>query len=322
MNRAIEYSLGLLFCLVFVAGSANASAQEWLQKMVTAAQTTDYQGSFLYARGSDIQLMKIRHRLINGIREERIWHINGAPLEVIRKDNILSCLHPANSNISLEHTIPSGPFSQIFENQFQAGLKYYQVEQVGNDRVAEKDAILLVVMPKEPNRYTYRLWLEMETFLLLRSETIDLNMNILEQFQFVDLDLAPQFSAEDFTPQWTLGGESHQEFIPQISETEMSFKMLDWMASWLPTGYELKASENQIESDDKSELEQMLSYSDGLSSFSIFIESKSMGMPEAENIYGATSIVTRHANDVSMTLIGEIPILTAEKILTSIRRVQ
>lgn len=43
---------------VLVHSQAASAETGWLQKMVSAAQTLDYQGSFLYARNSDIQLMR------------------------------------------------------------------------------------------------------------------------------------------------------------------------------------------------------------------------------------------------------------------------
>ena len=59
----------------------------------------------------------------------------------------------------------------------------------------------------------------------------------------------------------------------------------------------------------------MLSFSDGMASFSVFWEPAEMKMPEASYEQGATRIISVKKGDRIFTLIGEIPKSTALQIL-------
>jgi len=311
--RAALRSL-LIATLLQVLPGHSIAESSWLNQMIEATQTLSYEGSFLYARGSQIQLMNIRHRVTDAGREERIWHINGLPMEIIRINEMLTCYHPEGASVDLEHTIPSGPFAHVFKKSLMLGLESYQVEHLGKDRVSERKSDLILLMPNQADRYSYRLWLDEETHLLLRSEIVALDMEVLEQFQFVQIELNPVFADHDFKPKLTDPSLSHVEIIPAVNQNNgLLPKDFNWQLGWLPEGFKL----NQQEAGEGSQ--SMLNYSDGLSSFSLFFEPISMGMPIGEQSMGATWAVTRHNYAYSMTLIGELPLSSAERILSAIK---
>jgi len=311
--RAVFSRLFISF-LLFIFTVNTYAESDWLIKMVSATQTLSYEGSFLYARGGNIQLMKVRHRVGTSGREERIWHINGLPMEIIRKNDILTCYHPDGASADLEHTIPSGPYSQVFLHSGLSRLPGYQIEHLGKDRVSERVADMILLMPKEADRYSYRLWLDEETHILLRSEIVDINMDILEQFQFVEIDLDPIFHPDAFEPKLAGNSLSHVEKIPASLKGVLHITTdPDWHLNWLPDGFRLSHIESM------TERQSMLNYSDGVSSFSLFFEPVSLGMPEGQRSMGATWAITRHNYSYSMTFIGELPLASAERILSAVK---
>ena len=89
-----------------------------------------------------------------------------------------------------------------------------------------------------------------------------------------------------------------------------------WGVSWLPQGY-MKINGQQRQG------EHVMVYSDGLATFSVFVESVGKGaMPEGASQVGATIAYSLERNikghDYHVTVVGEIPAMTAMNIAKSV----
>jgi sigma-E factor negative regulatory protein RseB len=178
-------------------------------------------------------------------------------------------------------------------------------------------------MPRDENRYGFRLWLDTSTGLLLRSELVDMKGAKLEIFQFALVRIGEPISDADLTPAAREGARtSHLELDAAPPPVESHAQ---WQAGWLPDGFKMAAADIR-RTPESSQAVHTLMYSDGLAVFSVFIES----MPEA----GAANLISRSGATVAVTetvlggpdqsnhlvtVVGEIPTATAQRIARSVR---
>ncbi len=321
----------LLGCVLLAApaiADPERTPAQWLEMMNRGFMESSYDGIFSYFGGDDLSTMRVIHTVTNGVQRERLVHLNGTPREIIRTGDEVECiLQPGDEILELESSIPAGPFARAFSRAFEDVSSHYTLSLHGTDRVANRPAIRLAVMQRDANRYGFRLWLDQATGLLLRSELVDAKGNKLEIFQFATLKVGGPISEDDLAPETGAGSlKSHLELEPSAPAAEE--RKVNWQAEWVPDGFTM-ASWNLRRTPDAAKSVDTLMYSDGLAAFSVFIES----MPES----GANALVSRSGATVAVsevinggadggrhlvTVVGEIPTATAQRIAHSIRYVK
>lgn len=329
MSPAVRL-ISMLACLWPVAAGAavERSAEQWLGLMNRAFMEATYDGIFSYYSGNDLSTLRVVHTVRDGVQRERLIHLNGAPREIVRTGDQVACiLQPGDEILALESSIPSGPFARAFTTAFEGASDHYTMALQGTDRVANREAVRLAVMPRDAERYGFRLWLDGETGLLLRSELVDAKGTKLEIFQFATLNIGGTVSELDLTPETRAGAlTSHMEL--DSTQSAPPQRPAEWQAGWVPDGFTMASSDIRRTPSTSQSVSTMM-YSDGLAAFSVFIEA----MPEtgAANLVsrsGATVAVTRTMNggpeqgDHLVTVVGEIPTATAQRIAASIRHVR
>jgi len=183
-----------LLLLSFLANPVAADdAGVWLNRMHTALAERSYHGEFSYFHGGELASLSIAHAVVDEVRHERLLHLNGMPREVVRTgDKVTWVLHRGDRLIDLEQSVPAGPFAQSYGRVLDGLPQGYRATVVGEDRVAGRRAVQLDIEPEVADRYGYRLWLDHETALLLRSELLDTAGQALEIFQFVRIEIGGQ----------------------------------------------------------------------------------------------------------------------------------
>ncbi|HVL02252.1 MAG TPA: sigma-E factor regulatory protein RseB domain-containing protein, partial [Dongiaceae bacterium] len=84
---------------------AGENAEQWVQKMLSAARQTSYQGHSVMLSGGQITSMAIYHAPFDNEVWERVVHLSGEPAEILRKGSTITCLHPdSTSRIDLQST--------------------------------------------------------------------------------------------------------------------------------------------------------------------------------------------------------------------------
>ena len=96
---------------------------------------------------------------------------------------------------------------------------------------------------------------------------------------------------------------------------------VDWAVAWLPDGFTLVKSQYR-QSPDSGNFVLSRMYSDGLASFSVFFESiDNLDIDGSRRQLGPTAVVSRKVEQgvdaLMVTVVGEIPIATAERIALS-----
>lgn len=293
-----------------IPSSANQTSPEvesLLKKMATIPQTLNYQGSFTYQHKDNpaLQSFRIIHWVEEGVEHERLQYLNGPEREVLRSGKALGCQ-------SLGHQLLQGNISQLGANIARLD-QLYKFEIRGPERVAGREATALLALPLDQYRYSSLLTIDNETGLVLKSWLVDEAARPLERYQFIDLDLTPEI--ENLRePKAKL----HRAAVPQVADCNpQEAKVMErWKTTWVPVGFVFVGQRQVRDQID------MLMYTDGLTTFSIFIEEAKGAIPEGVAQRGATLAVMdslRYANkDYRITVVGEIPVVTAQKIAQNI----
>ncbi len=283
------------------------SVQALLKKMSQDAAHINYRGSFTYQNQTSIELQSFRveHWIENGVEHDRFLFLNGPERVIVRDGQPVNCR-------AMGDELLQGHISQIGKILVNMD-DLYQFEIRGQERIAGRLARVLQVIPKDPYRYGYFLSIDEETGLVLKSWLIDENAHPLERYQFISLDLSPdvaQLKAQVLSHQHKAVAD-----VTPCNPTEIS-KPSGWDITWVPQGFVFAGQRNLASG------QTMLMYTDGLTTFSIFIEATSSFVPEGVGKRGATlAYMSRlSVKDIvhRVSVVGEIPVAAAAKIAQNI----
>ena len=313
-----------------IAMAEPASGEQLLERMHAAFAELDYDGVFTYFTGNDLSTLRVVHKRVDGVQKERLVHLDGAPREILRHGDQVTCIVlPDDDLVALEESIPAGPFARAFVRQFDRVAESYHLETQGEGRIAGRVALRVAVKPKASDRYGFRLWLDAEHDLLLRSELVDHQGQRLEIFQFATIAFGPDVQASAVQAQQLDGSMvSHLRLEPKDQSSRVTNTDQDtvapsaasWSTGWLPPGFRMANAD--VRRKPSHAVTSMI-YSDGLAAFSIFVEPMPPGgAASLVSKNGATVALNRHvavdSEHFLVTLVGEIPLDTAQKIVASV----
>ncbi len=300
-----------------------AEARAWLEKMSRAAHDFSYDGIFIYLQGGKLQSVRVIHSVTGSEERERMVLLNGVQREVLRSAERITYLAPDNRSLALERRSggPQRGFLPLTPERIDKLAAYYDVSLAGRDRVADRETQRIAIRPKDHLRYGYRLWLDTETGLLLRSSSLIPGGGVTEQFMFVDVRFPERIPPELLEPRIS-GGEVEffRDDTPPDGQHDPQ-RESRWHAAQLPHGFELSTHRHYSVGQDGSNMEQLV-YSDGLTSVSVFIEP--IGARE-EPLQGESSLGVVNAYGTTrggyqVIALGEVPAETVRRIANSIQQ--
>lgn len=309
--RAIPL-LSLLLGGWFIVPAHADEAQDWLTRLGQAEQQQSFHGTFVYERNGSFSTHNIWHRVQDGKVRERLLQLDGSAQEVVRIDGHTQCVSG-----TLIAGLGDSRNSAARALDPQKLKNWYDLAVIGKSRVAGRAAVIVSLKPRDQHRYGFELHLDKETGLPLKSLLLNDKGQLLERFQFTELD--------PHTPEVTLlnpGAQCRQ--IAALEPKDLVVKQVNnWHSDWLPPGFELVNSTVHRDPKSKSEVTSLL-YDDGLTRFSVFLEPlNGASAPDTRVQLGPTAAVSRHLTtnngDMLATVVGEIPIGTAERIALNMR---
>lgn len=291
------------------------TAGEWLKKMQSAAVHENYRGTFIFSRGEMISAMSIVHRYDEGEERELLKQLDGEMGEIIRQGTQVTCVFPDNRVVKLEQTEFSNKIVQTFAD-FTPDQQNYHLTVQGVCRQVERPCIKLSIKANDQHRYSYFLWLDQATGLLLKSALQNNEGIELERFQYTHIEFPSTISDEELKPM-NDGVLVEHQMIPSVEKDVRWPLQMMWKSEWVPPGF-MKVDGNSQPGNN------VLVFSDGLASYSIFIEKVDDDMmPEGASQVGATVAYTQalklDSHQYSVTVVGEIPAMTAMMIAASIK---
>lgn len=317
MRWFMPLQLAALLMLAAAASAEQASPAEMLNRMSHSFRELNYRGTFSFQQGGNTESLRMAHAVIAGQEYERLEYMDGAKREIIRRGHDLNCVHPGHQLVRFYH---QGNGFKFGADPREGGIdNYYQLEHRGVGRVAGRQVVNLEVSPRDTHRFGYRLSLDQETLLLLRTELIGDQGKVLERFQFVEVTIGEPMQRSEFPD---VASSYHADHLaPALQTTSAQAAGEGWKVNWLPAGFTSAVANMEVVTDD------MATFTDGLSVFSVFIErdidadSISKGI-EGRAQRGATTAYSRAlmlaGRPYRVTVVGEIPAHTAQQIAQSI----
>lgn len=322
-TKRVTFKTGLsglfLFVLCFFG---TAQAQTDLQnqqdpkalydEMLSSPGKYDYSGVLTYEQGGQLQSFEIQSIVLDDGVDQQLKLLNGPE---------------TNYHFSFDPSCDARP--KLKADQLSS---YYNFYTRGNTRVAGYEGIEIVLSPIDKYRNGYLYVIDKESKLMLRSMTLTPDRRMTERVQFATLaytesgtfidaaitDAGSDVPASDLqdalSPELDL---DQQSLSRKIGCDKLSIEN-GWIAGWLPDGFVIldsKLEENRA----------VLVYGDGISTFSIFIDTVIESfLPPSNAQRGATTVYINYLSDQSSTylvsIIGEIPLATAERVMSSLRR--
>ncbi len=297
-------------------GTAAEDAHAWLMKMNEAPRRLDYEGTFVYQRGAQLDAMRIVHKSEQGTVRERLVSLNGAAREIVRNEREVQCYLPDENSVVIEHRkVDTRRFPSVLPERLAELGIHYTFQLGGRERIAGRVAQQVVIHPRDAYRYGYRLWADRETGLLLKTELLDRQGRALEQFMFTQLRVGtvPTQALQPENPGkgWVWYREDR---APPAAPAQR------WAAAQLPGGFKL-SHQVMRRLPMRNKTVEHLVYSDGLATVSLFVEA--LDRQEKPGMQGPSHMGAVHAygarvNGHQVTVVGEVPAETVAMIARSV----
>lgn len=310
--RAIPL-LSLLLSGWFIVPAHADEAQDWLTRLGQAEQQQSFHGTFVYERNGSFSTHNIWHRVQNGQVRERLLQLDGSAQEVVRIDGRTQCV--SGTLIAGLGDSPNAAARALDPKKLK---NWYDLAVIGKSRVAGREAVIVSLTPRDQHRYGFELHLDKKTGLPLKSLLLNDKGQLLERFQFTSLD------TDEIPSDKELLANADCKPINIGSDKASAAKAVqNWRSDWLPPGFELTSSSSHKDAQTKTQVSSLM-YDDGLARFSVFLEPlNGATVTDTRTQLGPTVAVSRRLTtpqgEMMVTVVGEIPIGTAERIALSMR---
>lgn len=317
--RLMALCSGFFFWVAFSQTTyAAQSADQWLQRIQHAQTNQGYQGAFVYERKGAFSTHQI-WRQLNPEKEmvERFLQLNGPAHEVMRVGGKVACMSAAIADtLSLLDVWPAQNFDAA---QLQ---KWYDIREIGESRVAGRNTVVVLFAPRDQHRYPLELHIDEVSSVPLKILLLNEHGELLERFQFVQFQAQPDTNKQVLRTSHLLPSADCQTVLadPSLGDIELD---VDWSVSWTPPGFTLLNSHYRPSEDGANNVLSQV-YSDGLAHFSIFFEPiDNLEIESGRRQLGPTAVVSRKVingtQQVMVTVVGEIPLGSAERIVLSMQ---
>ncbi|RUO34733.1 MucB/RseB C-terminal domain-containing protein [Aliidiomarina soli] len=323
MKQAVQYALACLALTLSMHAvqaqtsnqsdsSESAQGAALFDRMQQALRELNFDASFVHVRGQRIEPYRWLHsRSENGNEIEVLAALNGPEYRALRHNNHVSYYHSLGSPYSLRATVLNGPLPAGFFQPFEKIAGAYNVMAVGGGRVMDRAADHIRVIARDRQRYGYSIWVDRETGMLLRTATLSVHGDVLEQVQLTTL-----FTSDSFLD--NLRDVSEVSRPPLVDDNSNRRPLAQqWQIGWLPQGFELIRSNNHRMAVTGQPVDYYL-YTDGLAKLSIYISARNQAT-SAMQIEGAESLHSTELGEYQVTVVGGVPAETAQRIAQSVR---
>jgi sigma-E factor negative regulatory protein RseB len=293
------------------------SAKIGLERLSKSLRQLNFTTSFVVVTNNQAEPYHWLHGIGQDEQELEIFtRLNGPRRDVLRQGNLVSYIEPEYEPYSVISNDMRGPIPTVFRKNISELEKSYRFISVGRSRILGRVAQLVRIVAKDKHRFSYWIWLDQKTGLLLKMAVLTIQGQVLEQIQFTHVEVNDKLS--DNLAQLKL-----TELPSIIKENKKrQNKALSWQVDWLPEGFSrIKSNQHNLmsfsQNSDKS-VEFSL-FSDGLADVSVYVSTSKEQFREPEFANdGATMVFNQIIQGIDVGIVGDIPLTTAKKIAESI----
>ena len=304
-----------VFCFISISSANAAENQEeaftLLQRMAHAAHQLNYSGSFIYQFGKDIETSRITHMKDTRGEYEKLEMLDGNRRQIFRDNDEVYCFLADNKTVMVAKRQLKRSFPALLPTQLLDIKKHYIVMLGEQERVADRDSQLIILLPKDGYRYGLRLWSDNQTGLLLKASTWNEQKEMVDQFFFSDIKIggAP-VDRKEIKP--TLLGKRLVRSVDETSEHAMPVDS-GWVIAAPPPGFKHLMGMKRVLPGAHMPVNHVV-FSDGLAAVSVFIEPMSEKTVSGLSSQGAVHVYTRIVSNHKITVLGEVPKITVMSI--------
>lgn len=227
-------------CRVLAEEPAPQSALDWYELSLWAGHCYRYDAHAVRIGFDGVRTLVLSHEVDGGLERGHARFLDGPPMAFERRSRIGRLGWSGGDEAP---ATPEGIASSI--------TSHYRLSLGGEERIANRRARRLDISPLDSFRYGKRLWLDVDTGLTLKQSLLDETGRAVETFQLTVLE----------QPRLHQGEVSVD--APRQAPRDA------WSPGWLPAGFRPQPVETRS-GRHASDVTHRL-YSDGLSTFSVFV---------------------------------------------------
>jgi sigma-E factor negative regulatory protein RseB len=219
---------------------------------------------------------------------------------------------PDTKVVRSEQREAMGIFPNFLKSNDSAIDEFYNLKSLDSERVAGFDADVVHLIAKDSLRYSYRLWSERKSGLVIKLQTLDATGKVIEQAAFSELNLDAPVKMEKLA---AMMGNTAGHKLEQVALTKTTALSQGWS---MPRGVPGFAAMNCYKRADTMQW----IFSDGLATVSLFVEPFDRKRHTQEGIWsmGATQTLAKRLEDWWLTAVGEVPAGTLRVFAQQIER--
>jgi sigma-E factor negative regulatory protein RseB len=272
----------------------------------------------VHTNGERISTVRITHVMSGSEEHERIEPLDGASHEIVRRNDEMFCRFPDAKTVRLDPRITTRFFPGILGTTAESIAASYDVKLGKTERVLGYECQWIRLDPRDALRFAQRICSEIASGLILRARTLNEHGLAVEHYSFTDLRIGPQVARTDLKSifrarnrQWVTDGQPRDE----VSSADTGWAVAP------PKGFH-KVTELKRTLPGRPQPVSQIVLTDGLATLSVFVEPN--GSPgrsaEAASEDGATSFFVKPMGDHVVTVLGEVPLATAQQVGRGVTR--
>jgi sigma-E factor negative regulatory protein RseB len=317
-DRAAHARIAALTLLLGVGVALGAEPKEWLERMNRALTTRNYIGVFTHNQGGRVETLRIIHRVRGGDVSERLLSLDGPGREFIREGSELTCYFPDTRTVLVERRAPDGLMPGALPSIPEGDSLVYEIRGGERERLLGRTTRAVALHPRDSYRYGYRLWIDEQTSMPLKTQVCDQSGQVIEQIVFSNIDLPERIPDSMFKPQMDASTYRWLRAEPRVASN--AAPALLWEAMRLPPGFRMATRSAQA-MPGSSEPVAHLVFTDGIASVSVFVESRKADASAAQGParVGSSSAYSTVVDGHQVTAVGEVPPGTVELIAKQVK---
>ncbi|WP_232821174.1 MucB/RseB C-terminal domain-containing protein [Oceanimonas marisflavi] len=252
---------------------------------------------------------------LDGQTLTHLLHLNGRPREFLQRDDETSFFDYSSEGYTLRNARLPGLFTRVQHLPLTHLLEHYEAVIAGRSRVLGRTANLVRLLPKAEHCYGYVLWLDQQSGLLLRLDTLDHEASLVAQSMGVALSISEQ-------PAPLLQELQNIHLPPAMPLADAqpaAGAPATWQAGWLPAGFEIRTQNRHRLPLTEQPVEYLMA-SNGVVDISVYVAESQVNESRQQLVrQGATHLVSLVSpGRVEVTVVGDVPADTARRIAESI----
>lgn len=292
-----------------------------LVRMSEAVRQTTYAGTVVYQSDTRMESLRVIHEYRDGSVRERLVSLTGDAREIYRNNEEVICVLPQQRMVTIDQRAHQAAslLPSLRRDNIGSLNDRYDFQHLGDERIAGRLSVGVLVSPRDDMRYGYEYWLDRETHLPLRVVVLDAEQQRIEQMMFTDVAYADRF--DDALFQRDADTEGFR-IVRHADESPRLRVPARWSVDQVPPGFRKISHSVRKGADDRVPVEHFL-FTDGLATISVYGANSADGslkdVGAAHSRMGALNVVSRVIDGHQVTVVGEVPARTVEWVADRLR---